>query len=187
MFVGVTAPDFRRTAASISACSIAPACDQPDGFEHAADFRQILRLRRRPAAAGTPARAGPSAPWRPSPESGFVSTKFTSISAEIALLNCARAGEIVRAGRAAPAASSPREFRSTTTEIKPRPPSAISGSVIASSPRKHDETLRHARRARAAICEIFPDASFTPTIFSISARRFTVAGSMFTPVRPGML
>ncbi len=35
-----------------------------------------------------------------------------------------------------------------------------------------------------AIWLMLPEASFTPTMYSISASRFSVAGSTFTPVRP---
>ncbi len=35
-----------------------------------------------------------------------------------------------------------------------------------------------------AICEMFPDASLTPAMPGMVARRASVAGSTFTPVRP---
>ena len=35
----------------------------------------------------------------------------------------------------------------------------------------------------SAICDMLPEASFTPTMLSIAASRFRVAGSRFTPVR----
>ena len=70
-----------------------------------------------------------------------------------------------------------------TTETTPRPPSAISGKVMASSP---DSTTNSSgtRFRMAAICKIFPDASLIPTMLAICASLATVAGSMFTPVRP---
>ena len=70
--------------------------------------------------------------------------------------------------------------------MTPRPPTAISGNAIASSP---DSTRKSAGTARQTshICCMFPDASFTPTMFGIAARRTSVATSTFTPVRPGTL
>ena len=72
------------------------------------------------------------------------------------------------------------------TEMMPRPPTAISGSVSASSP---DSTMKSDGTARqiSHICVTLPDASFTPTMFGISARRTSVAGSTLHPVRPGTL
>jgi hypothetical protein len=37
------------------------------------------------------------------------------------------------------------------------------------------------------ICTTLPEASFTATMVGMAARRATVFGSMFTPVRPGTL
>jgi hypothetical protein len=37
------------------------------------------------------------------------------------------------------------------------------------------------------ICVTFPEASFTPTMFGMSARRASVDTSTLTPVRPGTL
>ena len=65
----------------------------------------------------------------------------------------------------------------------PRPPSAITGMVTASSPEstvKPDGTSFR----MVATCPMLPEASFTPTMFSMAARRAMVAGSTFTPVRP---
>jgi hypothetical protein len=72
------------------------------------------------------------------------------------------------------------------TEMMPRPPTAISGSVSASSP---DSTRNSGGTALATshICVMFPDASLTPTMFGTSAMRASVATSTFTPVRPGTL
>ena len=69
------------------------------------------------------------------------------------------------------------EFRSTTTEMMPTPPSEMTGSVTASSPektRKSSGTALHT----SAICEMLPLASFTPMMLGISASRASVAGSM---------
>ena len=71
-----------------------------------------------------------------------------------------------------------------TTEITPRPPIAISGSVRLSSP------LSTVRFVAAMICDAWssePVASLTIAMFSSSASRTIVSGSMFLPVRPGML
>src|SRR5260221_685322 len=86
-------------------------------------------------------------------------------------------------GRAHPPAI-PRRLEAT--EITPRPPSAKSGNVMASSPERTTK-CSGTRAAMEAICEMFPEASLTPTIVSIADSRFTVAGSIFTPVRPGTL
>ena len=50
--------------------------------------------------------------------------------------------------------------------MTPRPPTAISGNAIASSP---DNTRKSAGTARQTshICCMFPDASFTPTMFGM--------------------
>ena len=95
------------------------------------------------------------------------------------------------------AAKSPRSAASTictisagisfdATEITPRPPTAISGSVIASSP---ESTMKSAGTAwqTSHIWLMLPDASLTPTMFGMAARRASVAGSMLQPVRPGTL
>jgi hypothetical protein len=42
-------------------------------------------------------------------------------------------------------------------------------------------------RQTSHIWVMLPDASFTPTMFGIAARRASVVGSTFTPVRPGTL
>ena len=68
----------------------------------------------------------------------------------------------------------------------PRPPIAISGSVNASSPDSTMKSLGTARQT-SAICCMLPEASFTPTMVGIVARRAQVAGSMLQPVRPGTL
>ena len=73
-----------------------------------------------------------------------------------------------------------------TTEMTPTPPRAISGRVIASSPESTAKSSGTAWKM-AAIWEMLPDASLTPTTVSISARRASVAGSTFRPVRPGTL
>ena len=73
-----------------------------------------------------------------------------------------------------------------TTEMIPTPPRAITGRVTASSPESTAKLGGMAWKI-AAICEMFPEASFTPTTVSISARRARVAGSTFTAVRPGTL
>ena len=69
------------------------------------------------------------------------------------------------------------------TEITPRPPSAVSGIVMASSP---ESTMKSAGTSLStvAIWPMLPLASFTPTMLSILARRASVAGSTLTPVRP---
>ena len=70
--------------------------------------------------------------------------------------------------------------------MTPLPPRPASASVMASSP---ESTVKSGGRVahRFAICAMFPEASFTPTMLSIAASRRSVAGSTFTPVRPGTL
>ena len=73
------------------------------------------------------------------------------------------------------------------TETIPSAPSAISGKVTASSP---ESTQKFAGRSRkiSMICDRFPDASLTATMFSQSrASRSTVCAAMFDEVRPGTL
>ena len=63
---------------------------------------------------------------------------------------------------------------------------AASGSVSASSP----ESTRKSSGTCWITCviwEMFPEASFTPMMFSISDRRRSVGGSMLTFVRGGTL
>ena len=69
------------------------------------------------------------------------------------------------------------------TEIMPRPPSAASGMVMASSP---ESTMKSAGTSLStvAIWPMLPLASLTATMLSIWARRASVAGSTLTPVRP---
>ena len=71
-----------------------------------------------------------------------------------------------------------------TTETTPRAPTASSGSVRLSSP------LRTVRSVMPMICEAWssePVASLTIVMLGSSAMRTMVSGSMFLPVRPGML
>ena len=71
-----------------------------------------------------------------------------------------------------------------TTEITPRPPIDKSGSVKLSSP------LKTVRSVAPMICEAWsnePVASLTIVMFGSSAIRMMVSGSMFLPVRLGML
>ena len=72
------------------------------------------------------------------------------------------------------------------TEMMPRPPMAISGSVRASSP---DSTMKSSGTAlqTSHICVMLPDASLTATTFGRAAILVSVCGSTFTPVRPGTL
>ena len=72
------------------------------------------------------------------------------------------------------------------TEMMPRPPTAISGSVSASSP---ESTMKSSGTARqiSHICVTLPDASFTPAMFGSPAIRTSVETSTLTPVRPGTL
>ncbi len=116
---------------------------------------------------------------------GFDSMKFTDISGKI------------RAWTARAAAKSLRSAASTiftisagislpATEMMPCPPTAINGSVSASSP---ESTMKSEGTARTIshICETLPDASLTPMMLGIVARRASVDTSTFTPVRPGTL
>ena len=71
-----------------------------------------------------------------------------------------------------------------TTEITPRAPTAISGSVRLSSPLS---TVRFVVVRIADAWSSEPVASLTIVTFSSSASRAIVSGSMFLPERPGML
>src|SRR5260370_29584813 len=69
------------------------------------------------------------------------------------------------------------------TEIRPRPPSAMRGSVKEASPERTRKSLE-TRLRMAPIWEMLPEASLMPTMFLIWERRRTVEGSILTPVRP---
>ncbi len=101
-------------------------------------------------------------------------------------LQQARGCEIALRGRAARGESSPRESRSTPRKSRRARPARSSAT-----PERRRRRARRTPPAPAprivAICAMSPDASLTPTMFSISASRFSVAGSMLTPVRRGML
>ncbi len=104
---------------------------------------------------------------------------------------------MIRACTARAAAKSLRSAASTictisagisfdATEMMPRPPIAISGSVMASSP---ESTMNSGGTARTIshICVMLPEASLTATTCGIVARRASVAASTLQPVRPGTL
>ena len=80
-------------------------------------------------------------------------------------------------------ASSRRESRCRRWRSRPCRRARSPGMVSASSP---ESTAKRSGTwfRMAAICAMFPEASFTPAMLSISARRFSVAGSTLTPVRP---
>ena len=71
-------------------------------------------------------------------------------------------------------------------EMTPRPPTASTGSVSASSPESTANASGHCATT-SEICAMSPHASFTPTTCSTSASRASVSGRMFEAVRPGML
>ena len=73
-----------------------------------------------------------------------------------------------------------------TTEINPRPPSAMSASAVESSPEKTRKSSGSAVISRAILPKL-PEASFRPTIRGISVRRRIVSTSRSEPVRPGTL
>src|SRR5215208_3036309 len=72
------------------------------------------------------------------------------------------------------------------TEITPRPPRAIRGSVIGSSPERTSNSSPQ-RLITSLIMFIERVESLTPTMLGISARRAIVSAEIATPVRPGML
>jgi hypothetical protein len=106
---------------------------------------------------------------------GFDSTKFTFMKLSSAVCSA-------RAAAKSPASAALTIFaiRSGTTfdatEITPRPPTAISGRAIASSP---DSTVKFdgTSRQTSHCCVMLPEASFTPTMFSMAASRASVRGS----------
>src|SRR5262245_27720100 len=116
---------------------------------------------------------------------GLDSTKFTCISEKILLCTVRAAAKSPRSAASTIATISPG-ISFATTDTMPRPPIDISGSVIASSP---DSTMKLAGTplTTSQICEMFPEASLTPTMFGISVRRSNVRVSMLVPVRPWML
>ena len=65
-------------------------------------------------------------------------------------------------------------------------PHGHQGGVSVSSPDRK-LSLSPQRTMSCVICSRFPVASFIPTMLGWSASCATVSGSMFTPVRPGML
>ena len=71
-------------------------------------------------------------------------------------------------------------------EITPFPPSAMIGSVSASSPERIARRSPQSRRM-SDTWSIEPEDSLTPTIFLISHSRAKVSGAIFEAVRPGML
>ena len=110
MLVACTAPDFRRTSCSISACSI-DLLDQAQGFEHAANFREIFRLhrhQRQPANRFAEAHQRHARFHR----SGIRLDEVDFHQAEVAPLEFARCRRNRWPARVAPGASSRREFRS---------------------------------------------------------------------------
>ena len=68
----------------------------------------------------------------------------------------------------------------------PCPPTAIVGSVNASSPERTRKPAGTALQT-AQICDMLPDASLTATMFGTALRRTSVATSTLHPVRPGTL
>ena len=72
------------------------------------------------------------------------------------------------------------------TEMTPRPPIAISGNVIASSPERTMKSSGSSWQI-SVIWLMLPEASFTPMMFGSVAMRASVFGSTFTPARPGTL
>src|SRR5688572_16884632 len=72
------------------------------------------------------------------------------------------------------------------TEMTPSPPSAITGSVIESSPERTENPCGRSRMM-SAIWLMLPDASFTATTLVHFASSSVVRASMLLPVRPGTL
>ena len=70
--------------------------------------------------------------------------------------------------------------------MTPTPPNAIKGTVTASSPESTAKPSGTDWQTRA-IWPISPEASLTPTMVSISARRASRSGAMLQQVRLGTL
>src|SRR5581483_148350 len=116
---------------------------------------------------------------------GFDSMKLPSISGRY--LRCKRrAVSHLLASAARVSAPISAGISLDATEITPVPPREITGSVMASSPEKTRKSPGTALNT-SAIWLMLPLASFTATIFGISASRASVPGSRFAPVRPGTL
>ena len=72
------------------------------------------------------------------------------------------------------------------TEMIPRPPTAITGSVSASSPERTTKSFGTELHT-SQICDMLPDASLTATIPGTELRRTSVETSTLHPVLPGTL
>ena len=72
------------------------------------------------------------------------------------------------------------------TDTTPLPPIARTASVQLSSPARTPKSCGRSRQIKA-IWSRLPEASLTATIRGCSARRRSVAGSTFVPVRDGTL
>ena len=103
---------------------------------------------------------------------GLASMKFTCINGRMCAWMARAAAKLFRS-----AASTMRTISAgislDATEMTPWPPTAIRGSVSTSSPdstMKLDGTARHTSH----ICVMLPDASLTPAMLGIAARRASV-------------
>ena len=125
----------------------------------------------------------------------MASAAFTGMGFDSMKLTCIRSKS--RSWMARASANAPRLAAATSavisagttldaTEITPRPPTAITGSAIASSPLSTRKSSGM-RAQTSAICIMLPDASFTPMMPGIVASRCNVGTSMFVPARPGTL
>ena len=156
-------PEARRKAAQFAAAACTLSMDGKQHRATPAPRGCALRfpLSAQPAAAATPARAIPSAPSPPSPESDSTRRNLPPSTDEPPV-------NLARPSKSPASASCVSRVISAgisldATEITPRPPIAINGSVIASSP----ESTRNSSGTQfriVAICPTFPEASLIPTM-----------------------
>ena len=112
---------------------------------------------------------------------GVISVASNEIPREMAEMTRAALSNDWQTARVISAIS--RGISSDATEIMPTPPSAITGSVTASTP---DSTVKVSGTmfSISAICVMLPLASFTPAIFGTLFSLARVAGSILAAVRP---
>ena len=121
--------------------------------------------------------AGPSWPSRPSRDRDSI--RRSARPSAVASARRDREKSLVSAERG----SSPSGSTFEATEMMPLAAEPSTAEVMDVVAGEHVE-VRDVMDHGCAIWPTMPDASFTPTMFSNSARRASVAGSTLTPVRP---
>ena len=175
---------FSSNSASISACNGHSPVSSADAIPaRSRSSSRLAGLRRDHAAGARPARAVPSVGHRGLHRNGVRLDEIDFHQRQVLALHARAPPRNRRAGTAARVASFRRDFvRDHGNHAAPaeRRSSGNGDRVVAREHRKSSGTCC----ITLAICEILPDASFTPTMFSICGSRASVAGSTLTPVRP---